>query len=394
MKALLVTKLKGLALAVGVVVACAGGAVVVPGGTGSAAGGPGPPRQPGSMRTRARELVKQLGSSMSRRAGRGRDEAADDGTESPGRAVRAGTKDPDPEIARRCDGLLAGIRADEVRASSPAHSAPTRPARGLRPTRSGGGSRRSPGTPPRPGSCSPRWSRTTAGRNCWLGSRPRTGPGRDGVRGYEVTRIGTRVGGRPGGRESGRSPRRARPLPGSASSPPACSWAPTRRPEDRVRREAEYEWLLFNTEPHWLDLMLRARKWNPSAGSRWHGSTPRGATSGAPGLLQSGLDRHRPVGLPRTAPGRPPDRGRRSPADDLSAVGARRRWPGTAARPSWRPWPGSNGRPPTRSIRDIGTSHGGKPRTIEVRDIAVGGAAAPPRPGPTEFGYPAPAEIG
>jgi RNA polymerase sigma factor (sigma-70 family) len=112
-KALLVGKLKGLACALGVVAACAGGVATLPGGFGSAAGGAG---QPGTAEigtdADARELVKQLGSpSFADR------EAAERKLRALGAKARpalvTGTKNPDPETARRCEAVLKRIREDE-----------------------------------------------------------------------------------------------------------------------------------------------------------------------------------------------------------------------------------------------------------------------------------------
>jgi RNA polymerase sigma factor (sigma-70 family) len=125
-KALLVTKLKGLALAVGVVIACAGGSVVMFGGTGSAAGGPGPTAAGADEDADSRALVKQLGSpNFADREKAERKLQALGAKARP--ALLAGAKNADPEIARRSAAVLKAIRADERAAFLAGKSEPTDP---------------------------------------------------------------------------------------------------------------------------------------------------------------------------------------------------------------------------------------------------------------------------
>ena len=111
-KALFVTKLKGLTLAVGVAVACAGGAVLTPGGTGSAAVGSGQPAANSDEDADVRALVKQLGSPAFVDRDAAERKLKELGPKAK-TAVLAGTRDADPEIARRAAAVLDHIRTAE-----------------------------------------------------------------------------------------------------------------------------------------------------------------------------------------------------------------------------------------------------------------------------------------
>ncbi|HET6572322.1 MAG TPA: sigma-70 family RNA polymerase sigma factor, partial [Fimbriiglobus sp.] len=108
-KVLFLSKLKGLACAVGVVVACAGGVVALSGGSGrSAAAGV-------EEDADARKLVKQLGSpNFADREAAQKKLRALGARARP--ALKAGMTDPDPEVARRASAIWAAVRDDEMKA--------------------------------------------------------------------------------------------------------------------------------------------------------------------------------------------------------------------------------------------------------------------------------------